>query len=167
MPENDETQQQNAVETSETDDATTDWKAKAREWEKRAKDNMTRIKEAEPKLAEYDRLIQASKSELELAREQATGYQERATKAERDAMVATIALDKGLPAALARRLQGSTPEELQADADELLAQFPASQETTARRAPRPDTSQGSSARGGAPASPADEFASIIRSQIGS
>ena len=119
------------------------------------------LSDAAPKLTEYERLVAASKSDLERAQESAVEFQRRAEAAERAAMVNEIALTKGLPASLARRLQGDDRESLEADAEELLAQFSAQQESTTR-APRVDPSQGSSARGGAAADPATQFADFIK-----
>jgi len=56
---------------------------------------------------------------------------------------AEVAAEKGLPAALAARLQGSTREELAADADALLLLIPAAPATPAGpRIPAPDPTQG-------------------------
>lgn len=87
-------------------------------------------KEAETlrlKLKEYEDRDKTNEQKLE---ERATAAEERATAAERAAADVTtqlaryqVAVDKGLPAELAARLQGSTPEELAADADNLLAIF--------------------------------------------
>jgi len=149
--------------STETDEAT-DWKAKAREWEKRAKQNMARISELEPKAKQFETLEAASKTDLERAQAQAEALQQELATTQRQALIASVALDKGLPANLARRLQGDTREDLEADADELLAQFGT---TSTTRAPAPDRSQGSSAKGSSASDPAQQFASIIRSQIGS
>lgn len=65
----------------------------------------------------------ASKSELQKLTERMTAAEERATKAERQALIAEIARDKKLPPVLAKRLAGTTAEELAADADELLAAY--------------------------------------------
>lgn len=166
MPETDsKTEAEQTTETqSETDESTVDWKAKARDWEKRSKQNAARIAELEPKASQYDALEQASKSELDLARETSATLQKELESTQREALVASVALDKGLPANLARRLQGGSREELEADADELLSQFGT---TNTTRAPAPDRSQGSSANNGASADPAQQFAAILRGQLGS
>lgn len=80
-------------------------------------------KEAETlrlKLKEYEDRDKTDQQKLE----------ERATAAERAAVDAAsqlaryqVAVEKGLPAELAARLQGSTPEELAKDADNLLSIF--------------------------------------------
>ncbi|HEY9475257.1 MAG TPA: hypothetical protein VIS06_15600, partial [Mycobacteriales bacterium] len=59
-----------------------------------------------------------------------------------------VAAEKGLSAAQAARLQGSSREELAADADALLALFPA-QARLGPRTPAPDPSQGARGGGGA------------------
>ena len=129
---------------------------------KEAKSLRERLQQSEPKIAEYDRLVAASKSDLERAQETAAEFQRRAEAAERAAMVNEIALEKGLPASLARRLQGDDRDALAADADELLTQFAANAAANGPRAPRVDPSQGSSAAGGAAASPEQEFANFIK-----
>lgn len=166
MPETDQQQAADAQATtdqqSETDEST-DWKAKAREWEKRAKQNMARISELEPKAKQFETLEAASKSELERAQEQAQALQNELATTQRQALLASVALEKGLPANLARRLQGESREDLEADADELLALFGTSSTT---RAPAPDRSQGSSANGGAAGTPAQTFADLIKQMPG-
>lgn len=168
MPETDTSAAEQADTTateqaSETDEASVDWKAKAREWEKRAKQNTARIAELEPKAKQFEIFEAASKSELERAQEQATALQQELASTQRQALVASVALEKGLPANLARRLQGESRDDLEADADELLSQFGTPGTT---RAPAPDRSQGSSATA-ATTDPAQQFASIIRGQLGS
>ena len=155
MPETDDTAAAAAADATDqnadqsgTDDSQVDWKAKAREWEKRAKQNTARIAELEPKATQFDALEQASKSDIERFQEKLAETQRQATEAERRALVASVALEKGLPASLARRLQGETQAELEADAEELLAQFP--QTDNGPRRPAPDASQGSSATGRSP-----------------
>lgn len=127
-----------------------------------AKNLRDRLKDAEPKVAEYDRLAEASKSDLERATEKLTAAEQRAIAAERTAMVNAVALEKGLTPALAKRLQGDTLEALQADADELV-QFVQSSEPQSR-VPRADPSQGSSASGAAATDPAQAFATFIKNQ---
>lgn len=123
----------------------------------------TRLKAAEPKLAEYDALVDAAKTDLERAQEAASTATERATKAERSALAYRVALEKGLPAELASRLQGDDEAALIADADKLRALIP--EEPAAPRAPRPDPSQGSSSTP-TPADPAAVFAAALQQQLG-
>ncbi|HEY9475627.1 MAG TPA: hypothetical protein VIS06_17480 [Mycobacteriales bacterium] len=85
------------------------------------------------------------KTDLERVTERMAQY-EADLAAERAARIRVeVAAEKGLTAAQAARLQGSSREELAADADALLALFPA-QAPPGPRTPAPDPSQG--ARGG-------------------
>jgi hypothetical protein len=61
------------------------------------------------------------KTEIQKATEKAAELEQKATAAELRALRLEVALEAGLPKALAARLQGSTVEELQKDAKELLA----------------------------------------------
>ncbi|HET7664598.1 MAG TPA: hypothetical protein VFK56_00635, partial [Mycobacterium sp.] len=65
----------------------------------------------------------ADKSELDRLREASSAAEKRAAEAESKAMRFEVAHEKGLTPAQAKRLIGSTREELEADADELLAAF--------------------------------------------
>lgn len=93
-----------------------DWKAEARKWERRAKENM----EAARRLREAE---EAEKTELQKLAERAEAAEKRAAEAEGRLLRLEVAQAKGLTAAQARRLQGATREELEADADDLLAAF--------------------------------------------
>lgn len=73
--------------------------------------------------AELQALKDAQKSDIERASEAARSWQARAEQAELRALRMEVAARKGLTDAQARRLQGSTEEELEADADELVAAF--------------------------------------------
>lgn len=94
----------------------TKWKALARKHEKSAKDNA----DAARRLAEIE---ESGKTEQERLAEARRASDERASAAERDAARLRVALKKGLTEAQVRRLVGDTEEELEADADELLATF--------------------------------------------
>lgn len=72
------------------------------------------------KAKEYE---DATKSESDKATERATAAEQRATTAEAELARTRVALAKGLTPAQAKRLSGSTEEELTADADELLELF--------------------------------------------
>lgn len=106
------------------------WRALARKHEARAKKGL----QAEQRLAELEN---ASKTELERAQEAARTWQQRAESAELQVLRLTVAARKGLTAGQAKRLQGTTEEELEQDADELLAMVQDSAPTTPDRAPRP------------------------------
>lgn len=102
-------------------------------------------KAAEKQLADLQKRLQEfedrDKTEAQKLAERAA-----AAEQERDALMLTalrqrVALEKGLPAALAERLKGSNEEEMSADADDLLALVPASSDGISP-GPRPDLSQG-------------------------
>jgi hypothetical protein len=99
-------------------------------------------KAAEKELAKYRKAEQdradADKSEAE----KRAAAEQRAVDAELRATRLEVAAEKGLTPAQARRLVGSTREEIAADADEILRDFPAST-TPAKATPKPDPSQGS------------------------
>jgi chromosome segregation ATPase len=82
-----------------------------------------RLKELEPLAAKAKELEDASKTETQKAQEALTTAQQRAADAESRLMRLEVAVAKGLTPAQAKRLVGSTKEELEADADELLASF--------------------------------------------
>lgn len=92
-------------------DGATDWKAEARKWEQRAKDNVS----AADELA---KLKDAEKTEVQKAQERAAQL-EKELGSERTARLRTeVAAAKGVPAS---SVTGSTREEMEAAADELLA----------------------------------------------
>lgn len=97
---------------------------KQRESEATAK---KRAQELEAKLKEYE---DRDKSEQEKATEKAAAAEQRAATAEQATLRLEVALEKapdgmslGQVRKLAKRLSGSTKEELEADADELFADF--------------------------------------------
>jgi hypothetical protein len=92
------------------------WKQKAREQEKRAKDNAT----AATKLAEYE---DRDKTEAQKLTERADAAEKLAASHEARALRLEVASEKGLTPAQVKRLVGSTREELEADADDLLENF--------------------------------------------
>lgn len=92
------------------------WKALARKHEAQAKANAkaaTRLKELED----------AGKSEIEKANDAASTEKRRADEAEMKLLRMEVAIEKGLSPAQAKRLVGTTREELEADANELLEAF--------------------------------------------
>ncbi len=73
------------------------------------------------KASKFDEVEQASKSELEKEREARAAAEQERDSLRMASLRAEIALSKGLTPTQAKRLVGSTKEELEADADELLA----------------------------------------------
>lgn len=90
------------------------WKALARKHEADAKKN----RDAARRLAEIE---DQGKSETERLNAAQRAAEDRANAAELQLARVTVALRKNLTEAQAKRLQGATEEELEADADELLA----------------------------------------------
>lgn len=91
------------------------------------------------KAEQFDQLQAANQTDLERATSEAADWKARfeaaesaRAEAELTALRHSVAVAKGLPAALAKRLTGSTREEIEADADDLLEVAPA------RRGPKPD-----------------------------
>lgn len=92
------------------------WKQKAREQETRAKANA----EAATRLREFE---DRDKSDTQKLAERAESAEKRVPELERQLLRLTVASEKGLTAAQAKRLVGDTREELEADAAELLETF--------------------------------------------
>lgn len=100
------------------EDDKTDWKAEARKWETRAKDNAAKAKVNDGAAQRLREIEDADKSEAEKATARAEAAEKRAAEAEAKALRADIATEKNVPAAL---LSGSTREELEKSADALIA----------------------------------------------
>lgn len=67
------------------------------------------------------RALQQEREGRKAAEKRAKEAEDRIADYERSALVSEIVTEKGLPSSLARRLAGSTREELEADADDLLS----------------------------------------------
>ena len=79
--------------------------------------------ELKAKADRLDELEAATKSDVEKLNERAAAADKRAADAEARANRMEVAAAKGLTAAQAKRLIGTTREELEADADDILAAF--------------------------------------------
>lgn len=86
----------------------------SRKWEQRAKDNHDKAKQ-------FDELENAKKDELTREREAREAAEGTATNVAQENLRLRVALEKGLPKELIDRLQGSTQEEMETDAETLLA----------------------------------------------
>lgn len=88
-----------------------------------------RVRREREKFADYDALkakaaeADTSKSDLQKLTDRVTAAEKRAADAEAKQLRAEVASAKGLSAAQAKRLTGTSKEELEADADELLEAF--------------------------------------------
>lgn len=94
-------------------------------------------KEAETSRLRLKEFEDRDLSELQKAQRDAADAKERLAQFEQTTLRQRVALEKGLPASLVGRLQGSTEEEMAADADTLMALLGKTQST-----PRPDPGQG-------------------------
>lgn len=77
-------------------------------------------REAEQARLKLKQIEDAGKSETQRITEERDSLKGDLTSAQVQALRFEIALDKGIPKAIAQRLQGATREEMEADADELL-----------------------------------------------
>lgn len=82
-----------------------------------------RLKDLEPLAKKAQELEDAQKSESEKSTEARTKAEKAAADATQEAARLRVALNKGLTEVQAKRLIGENQEELEADADELLASF--------------------------------------------
>lgn len=98
----------------------------SRKWEDRAKEKSPFIEELKAKAKRLEEIENANKTELEKERERAAAAEAQLNTFRLEADRNSVALAKGLTPTQAKRLVGSTREELEADADELLADLKAS-----------------------------------------
>lgn len=180
MPEEPQTPEPTATDEPHGEQPEVDWKAEARKWEQRAKENSQRLKEAEPALAEYHRLVEASKTDLERTAEEATRWQSEAEKWRSASVASTIesrAASAGFadPSDAVSNLDkskyldaGGVIDTAAMDADlaallEVKPHYKRTVEPSGPRVPAPNRAQG--AAGASGASPADEFAAILRGKL--
>ena len=116
--------------TARSDDDPVDWVAEARKWEKQAKANS----DAASKLKELE---DAQKTEQERLTEKLNATETRAKEAELKAARLEVATEKGLPKTSVKFLTGTTPEELEASADELLELIKPKQDEPSDGKPKP------------------------------
>lgn len=156
-------------------------KAEARKWEQRAKENMAKLRDAEPKISEYDRLIEASKSDLERKAEEAARWQQEATQwrtAAVSSRIHSLAGDFADPedavstlAAEGKYLDaGGVIDDtaIKADLAALLDRKPhwrRPQDTTKPRVPAPNAHQGSGNSGKSGTDPRQEFAALLQAGL--
>lgn len=95
----------------------TDWKAEARKWESRAKENLKSARANEDAAKRLADLEESQKTEAQKAQDRLEAAEKRAAELELKATRAEVAAAKGVPAEL---LSGSTQEELEAWADRLI-----------------------------------------------
>jgi len=84
----------------------------------------TKVRELEPLASKAKELEDAGRTELEKLTARAEAAERNATDNQARAMRLEVAFEKGLTPAQAKRLVGSTRDELEADAEEILRDFP-------------------------------------------
>lgn len=120
--------------------------------EREARDAAARSAELEAQIAEYKRAEMDDQERLAAERDDwRKKYEEQAAQLaarELDLLRRDVAAEKGLPAGMARRLSGTTREELEEDADDLAALVAKPTDVPpAARVPKPDPSQGATGSG--------------------
>ncbi len=105
------------------------------------------LRDAQAKLVAFEAAEQAKADADKSEAERRQAAEERAAKADLRALKVEVAFEKGLTQAQAKRLVGSTREELVADADEILVDFPVTAVKVEPKTPKPDPSQGARQEG--------------------
>lgn len=124
-----------------------DWKAKSREWERKAKANA----DAAAKLAQLE---ESQKTEAQKLADRAAQAEKERDEARLEALRVKVGAAKKLPADVVDLLKGDTEEELVAHADRLAEHF--------KQSVRPSGSVDQGQRGGAPKStPQQDFVDFI------
>lgn len=117
-------------------DGGTDWKAEARKWEQRAKENGQAAAELEALKAQSAADLAQAVRRAEEAEAKAAGLE---AAAERARTVAAVAAEAGVSAAVLERMAGEGEEDIRANAEVLRASAPAAAYPTAPQGgtPRP------------------------------
>lgn len=104
----------------DTGDDGKDYKAEAEKWKALARKHEAQAKANAEKAKKLDELDEADKTEAQKAADRAAAAEKRAEEAEIRALRIEVAASKGLSPSQAKRLVGTTREELESDADEFL-----------------------------------------------
>jgi chromosome segregation ATPase len=124
-----ETEQPDAQEAEETQQAEElSAEALRKQLEKARRESAgyrTKVRELEPLASKAKELEDAGRSEMEKLTARAEKAEQERAQVEAKALRLEVAFEKGLTPAQAKRLVGSSREELEADADEILRDFPA------------------------------------------
>jgi hypothetical protein len=91
---------------------------------KEAANYRTKVRELEPLASKAKELEEAGRSDLEKLTARAETAERTAAETEARALRLEVAFEKGLTPAQAKRLVGGSREELEADAEEILRDFP-------------------------------------------
>lgn len=101
-------------------DGDKDWKAEAEKWQGLARKHEGEANKGKDAIKKLKEIEDADKSELTRAQEAVTKHQTDLATANLELARIRVALRKGLTETQAKRLVGTTEEELEADADEFL-----------------------------------------------
>lgn len=110
------------VDTEPVDDASHE-DSKVAKANREARNLRKRLKELEPLAQRARELEESQKTETQRASDAQKAAEKERDDANQELMRLRVAISKGLTTAQAKRLIGSTEEELEEDADELLASF--------------------------------------------
>lgn len=99
------------------------WQDEAEKWKALARKHERTAADLRPLADKAKELEDASKSDIERAAAEAQQHLVRADKAEQELLRLRVALRKGLTETQAKRLVGTSEDELEADADDLMASF--------------------------------------------
>lgn len=101
--------------------AETDWKAEARKWEQRSKENFSKLQELEPLAKRAQELEDAAKSDLQKLQEKWEAANSRATALESERDRLAVIAKHQIPEDYADLVQGNDPESLSASAEKVRA----------------------------------------------
>ena len=112
---------ENTAAEAATAEETTDWREKARLWEKRSKENHARLQELEPLAKKAQELEDAAKSDLEKLTEKFNEANARAAALEGEKNRLAVIAKHGIPEEFQDLVQGSDAESLSASAEKVRA----------------------------------------------
>jgi hypothetical protein len=121
------------------DDGPGDPAAEAAKWKALARKHEGDAKKYKGSHEELEKLRESQKTEEQKRAEAQAAAEKRAEEAEQRALRLEVAAEKGLTPAQAKRLVGTTKEEIEADADDLLQSFKSEEDDDSgpsRRRPR-------------------------------
>jgi len=121
----------------------------------------TQAKEMGEKAAKYDEYVESQKSEQQKMQEALATLEKERDELRSNLMRQEVAARKQLPPSLVARLQGSTPEELEADADSLLTELRG--QFVERSKPSPEET-GAGVVGEADGQTVDDFLKVLASR---
>jgi hypothetical protein len=119
-----------------------------------------RLREAEAKAAAFDKLEEANKSQAQKDAEMLAAETRRADEAETALRRYQVAADKGIPGNALKFLTGTTIEEIEASAKDVLELIG---DAGKPRPPKPDPNQGR--MGAEAATPSSQFAAFLKKQL--